>query len=382
MESRKEACWVSIVGARPQFIKLAPICRAIEAHNQGGRKPKIVHRIVHTGQHYDREMAELLFVQLRIPEPESNLGVGSGSHGEQLARMLERLEPVLLKETPDWLIVYGDTNSTLAGAVLGARLGIPLAHVEAGCRSHNWALPEEQNRVVADHLSQLLLASSLTAVEHLRREGIGVADDPQRRKVTFVGDVMHDALLGNLTLAERRTQDHLEKFGLEAGQYYLLTLHRTENTDHPERLLSILRTLESLDLPVLFPVHPRTRKVLSDVGAPLSNRNILMVAPLGFLDMLAMEKHARKILTDSGGVQKEAFYLKVPCVTLRAETEWPETVEMGANRLAGSDSKKILEAIREPHANFQTMASPFGDGRASERILNELLSAATSSGRE
>lgn len=375
MGFREEVCWVSVVGARPQFIKLAPVCRAIEAHNQAGLRPVIRHRIVHTGQHYDHEMAELLFVQLGIPKPVCNLGIGSGSHGEQLGRMLEGLERVLIKGLTDWLIVYGDTNSTLAGALLGARLGMRVAHVEAGCRSHNWTMPEEQNRVVADHLSALLLTPSQSAVENLRREGIGAPDDPRHRKVAFVGDVMYDALLTNLTLAEHRTQANLEKFGLEPCRYYLLTLHRAENTDHPERLLELLRTLEMVDLPVLFPMHPRTRKVLSDLGTPLNNHKVRIVPPLGFLDMLAVERHARKILTDSGGVQKEAFYLKVPCVTLRTETEWPETVEVGANRLVGTESKSILEAVYTPDTSFQAIPSPFGDGHASQCILNELLLA-------
>ncbi len=370
--------WASIVGARPQFIKLAPLCCAIEAHNQTGRTPVIEHRIIHTGQHYDREMAELFFVQLRIPEPHYNLEVGSGSHGEQLARMLERLEPVLVKEQPDWIVVYGDTNSTLAGALLAARMFIPLAHVEAGCRSYNRRIPEEQNRVVTDHLSQLLLAPTQSTVENLWREGIGVPNDPLRRTVAFVGDVMYDALIANLKLAERRVRKNLEEFGLEKDRFYLLTLHRAENTNQPERLQSILDTLETLDLPVLFPVHPRTRKVLSEARIPLDNGNIRTVPPLGYLDMLAVEKRARKILTDSGGVQKEAFYLKVPCVTLREETEWPETVELGANRITGIDRNKILDAVRAPYPSFRTSASVFGAGKACERILDELLLAGAS----
>jgi UDP-GlcNAc3NAcA epimerase len=371
--------WVSVVGARPQFIKLAPLCRAIEDHNQAGRTPVIQHRIIHTGQHYDREMAELFFVQLRIPEPEYNLGVGSGSHGVQIARMLERMEPVLLKERPDWVVVYGDTNSTLAGALLAARMFIPLAHVEAGCRSYNRRIPEEQNRVVTDHLSQLLLAPTQSTVENLWREGIGLSNDPLRRTVAFTGDIMYDALIANLKLAERRIDEILEDFGLEKDRFYLLTLHRAENTDGPERLRSILHALEALDLPVLFPVHPRTRKVLFAARIPLNNGNIRIVPPIGYLDMLALEKHARKILTDSGGVQKEAFYLKVPCVTLREETEWPETAELGANQTTGVDRNKILEAVRAPHPGFEQSASIFGAGDARQRILEELLSARTGS---
>jgi UDP-GlcNAc3NAcA epimerase len=337
----------------------------------------IEHRIIHTGQHYDREMAELFFVQLRIPEPDYTLEVGSGSHGKQIARILERMEPALLKERPDWVVVYGDTNSTLAGALLAARMFIPLAHVEAGCRSYNRRMPEEQNRVVTDHLSQLLLAPTQSTVENLWREGIGLPNDPLRRTVAFTGDIMYDALLANLRLAERRIDENLEEFGLEKDRFYLLTLHRAENTDCPERLRSIVQTLEALDLPVLFPVHPRTRKVLSAARISLDNGNIRIVPPIGYLDMLALEKNARKILTDSGGVQKEAFYLKVPCVTLRDETEWPETVELGLNQTTGVDRKKILEAVRAPHPNLERSASTFGTGEARKRILDELLSAGT-----
>jgi UDP-GlcNAc3NAcA epimerase len=291
--------------------------------------------------------------------------------------MLERMEPVLLKERPDWVIVYGDTNSTLAGALLAARLFIPLAHVEAGCRSNNRRIPEEQNRVVTDHLSQLLLAPTQSTVENLWREGIGLPNDPLRRTVAFTGDIMYDALIANLKLAERRVDENLAEFGLEKEKFYLLTLHRAENTDRPRRLRSILRALEALDLPVLFPVHPRTRKALSAAGGSLNNGNIRIVPPIGYLDMLSLEKHARKILTDSGGVQKEAFYLKVPCVTLREETEWPETVEFGANRTTGVDTNKILEAVRAPHPSFERGASIFGAGEARKRILDELLSAET-----
>jgi UDP-N-acetylglucosamine 2-epimerase len=367
--------WLSIVGARPQFIKVAPVCRAMEAYRQAGKPPGFEHCIVNTGQHYDREMAELFFVQLGIPEPKYNLGVGSGTHAEQLARTLERLEPVLTQERPDGVIVYGDTNSTLAGALLAARLNFRLAHIEAGCRSFNLSMPEEQNRKVADHLSQVLLTPSQRATENLWAEGIGTPEDPLRRRVALVGDVMYDALLANARLAEPRVRENLRAFGLEENKYYLLTLHRAENTESPKRLRSLLEGLRNVDLPVLFPVHPRTRKVLKEAGVALDDRNLKAVAPLGYLDMLAIEKHARRILTDSGGVQKEAFYLRVPCVTLRDETEWPETVELGANQLAGTDLDNILKALRTPHSILDANAMPYGDGHACERILEELLPA-------
>src|SRR5215469_3014333 len=364
--------WVSVVGARPQFVKLAPVCRAIEAHNNGVGSPLIEHFIINTGQHYDREVAELLFVQMGIPEPRYNLAVGSGSHGTQLARMLARLEPVLTANHIDWLIVYGDTNSTIAGALLASRLHLPVAHVEAGCRSWDMKMPEEQNRITSDHLSQLLLAPSEAALQNLRREGIAVEDDPRKRCATVVGDVMYDALLQSLQVAEKKAEAMLAEYGLESGGYYLLTIHRAENTGNSEKLAGILEAAASLDLPVLFPVHPRTRSVISAAGITVKGK-LMTVPPLGYLEMLAAEKHARKILTDSGGVQKEAFYLGVPCVTLRDQTEWPETVALGANRIAGTSRESIHTAVLKQDANGWNKATPYGDGRAAQRIVSELL---------
>jgi UDP-GlcNAc3NAcA epimerase len=371
------ACkWVSIVGARPQFVKLAPVCRAIEAHNNTAALPRIEHCIVHTGQHYDHAIAELLFVQLTIPEPKYNLGIGSGTHGAQLARMLERLETILVSERPDWVVAYGDTNSTLAGALIAARLHIPLAHVEAGCRSSDMGMPEEQNRIVADHLSQLLLAPSQSAVENLRREGVGSEDDPRSRRVAMVGDVMYDALLQNRILAEKGAIERLRQLNLESKAYYLLTLHRAENTNDRDRLREILDAMSPLDLPVLFPIHPRTKHVLADAGISL-NGNLRPVPPFGYLEMLGFEKHARMILTDSGGVQKEAFYLEVPCVTLRDRTEWPETVALGANRITGTTAQSIRDAIQANNQQDWPPASPYGDGKAARRIVSELLASAS-----
>ncbi len=375
--SGEAACkWVSIVGARPQFVKLAPVCRAVEAHNNAAALPRIEHRIVHTGQHYDHAIAELLFVQLKIPEPKYNLGIGSGTHGAQLARMLEKLETILVSERPDWVVAYGDTNSTLAGALIAARLHIPLAHVEAGCRSSDMGMPEEQNRIVADHLSQLLLAPSQSAVENLHREGVGSEDDPRSRRVAMVGDVMYDALLQNRILAERGAIERLRQLNLESKAYYLLTLHRAENTNDRNRLREILNAMSPLDLPVLFPIHPRTKHVLADAGISL-NGNLRPVPPFGYLEMLGFEKHARVILTDSGGVQKEAFYLEVPCVTLRDRTEWPETVALGANRIAGTTAQSILDAIQANNRQDWSSASPYGDGKAAQRIVSELLASAS-----
>lgn len=375
--SRREGdvTWISVVGARPQFVKLAPVCRAIEQHNKQSDVPLIHHRIIHTGQHYDREVAELLFEQMAIPQPEHNLGVGSSSHGTQIARMLQRMEPILREGPVGWVIVYGDTNSTLAGALLASRLKIPLAHVEAGCRSGDMNMPEEQNRIVADHLSQLLLVPSESALKNLEREGISGPNDPRHRKAIFAGDVMYDALLQHLTLAEKRTDSNLKELELKRKEYYLLTLHRAENTGDRQRLASILRAVKSLDLPVLFPVHPRTKQVLAAAGLPLNGR-IRPIPPLGFLEMLAMEKNARKILTDSGGVQKEAFYLGVPCVTLRDRTEWPETVACGANRVVGTEPASIREAVESAHFSDWSSHTPYGQGNSAVRIVGELLKSA------
>jgi UDP-GlcNAc3NAcA epimerase len=364
--------WVSVVGARPQFVKLSPICRAIEKHNAQSSEIPIDHRIIHTGQHYERDMTELLFEQMSLPRPDFNLAVGSSSQGSQLARMIQRMEPILKADRIAWVIVYGDTNSTLAGALLAARLKIPLAHIEAGCRSFDLGQPEEQNRIVSDHLSQLLLAPSAAAMENLRREGLGGENDPQKRTSLMVGDVMYDALLQHLTLAEKRMEPKLKELELKSGEYYLLTLHRAENTNNRRRLATILKTVMSLDLPVLFPVHPRTRQVLSLAGIFL-NHKIRAVPPVGFLEMIALEKNARKILTDSGGVQKEAFYLGVPCITLRDQTEWPETVACGANRVTGTDPDSIREAVRgESHSNWSKL-SVYGDGNTAVRIVDQLL---------
>lgn len=367
--------WLSVVGARPQFVKLAPVCRAIEDFNAKSDFLQIQHRIIHTGQHYDREVAELLFEQMAIPQPDHNLGVGSSSHGVQLARMLQRMEPLMREELIDWVIVYGDTNSTLAGALLAARLKIPLAHVEAGCRSGDMQMPEEQNRIVADHLSQLLLVPSESALNNLKREGIASDADPQKRMAVFAGDVMYDALLQHLTLAELHAEEYLQEFELQTKGYYLLTLHRAENTNNRQRLASILKGVKSLDLPVLFPVHPRTKQILAAAGLSL-NGKIRPISPLGFLEMIAVEKNAKKILTDSGGVQKEAFYLGVPCVTLRDQTEWPETVQCGANRVAGADPDSIRKAVEEDHVTDWSAATPYGNGKSGEKIVNELVRSA------
>jgi len=374
--SNSKTRWVSIVGARPQFVKLSPLCRAIEAHNRQLPDRWIDHQIIQTGQHYDRDVAGLFFYQMKIAAPNYNLGAGSGSHGTQLARMLARMEPIPGAQEPNWVIVYGDANSTLAGALLAARLKLPLVHIEAGCRSGNIGQAEEQNRIVTDHLSQLLLVASRKCAETLNREGIGLQDDPRKRRIVMVGDILLDALLQNSELSEQDADIHLREFGLQTKGYYLLTLHRPENTDDVKRLRNILDGVSDLKIPVLFPVHPRTKRVLSEQDISL-NGNIKSVEPQGYLEMLTFEKNARKILTDSGGVQKEAFYLGVPCITLRERTEWVETVEIGANRLVGPIPEEIRTAVLDDYRVEWKGLNPYGDGTAAQKIVAEMLATAS-----
>jgi UDP-N-acetylglucosamine 2-epimerase len=348
---------VSIVGARPQFIKAAAVSRALRVHHQ--------EYLVHTGQHYDERMSAVFFEELDIPAPKINLEVGSGLHGAQTAAMLSGIEQVLLAQKPDWVLVYGDTNSTLAGALAAAKLHIPAAHVEAGLRSFNRNMPEEVNRIVADHTAQLLLCPSQAAMDNLAREGIQVG-------ARLVGDVMADALIFAVECARTRT-DILTTLNLHELEYYLATVHRAENTDDPARLGAILHALDEIEAPVIFPVHPRTQAAMERFA--LRPRRVRLIAPLGYLDMARLESAAHMILTDSGGVQKEAYWLGVPCVTLREETEWVETVALGWNRLAGADKARILDAARDfPMPGERPQL--YGDGRSSERCVAALEQAA------
>jgi len=359
---------VTVVGARPQFIKAAAVTRAVAAWNETHQDVQVDERIVHTGQHYDRNMSAVFFDQLKLPRPVVNLGVGSGTHGVQTGAMLERLERVLLDGRPDWVLVYGDTNSTLAGALAAVKLHIPLAHVEAGLRSFNRRMPEEINRVVVDHVSSLLLCPTDQAVANLASEGV-------TEGVHNVGDVMYDSLLFNAALAEG-SSGVLSRLGLEPKTYYLATVHRAENTDDPARLGRIVEALGRVDRPVVLPMHPRTRKTL---GRSLDGvaEAVRIIEPVAYLDMLTLERGARIILTDSGGVQKEAYWLAVPCVTLRDETEWVELIAAGCNRLGGADAERIVEAVSAwesvdcalPPDRPQDL---YGDGKAAERIV-ELL---------
>lgn len=348
---------LSVVGARPQFIKAHPVHLSLVRHFE--------HIIVHTGQHYDLEMSRIFFNELGIPEPGYNLEVGSASHGVQTGRMLERVERVLMEEAPDLVIVYGDTNSTLAGALAAVKLHIPLAHVEAGLRSYDRRMPEEINRIVADHLSNILFAPTETAVENLKREGI-------LEGVHLVGDVMVDALYLHRDVARRSRI--LEELGVKEKGYLLVTVHRASNTDDRRNLEAITSALVESGERIVFPVHPRTREALQRHG--LLKRlegagEVQVIPPVGYIEFLRLMEGARKVLTDSGGVQKEAYILGVPCITLRDTTEWVETVKDGWNVLVGADKERILKAI-ETFNPEGPRGEVFGDGRASERITEVL----------
>jgi UDP-N-acetylglucosamine 2-epimerase (non-hydrolysing) len=346
---------VTVVGARPQFIKCAPVSRELRKEH--------TEVLVHTGQHYDHGMSDVFFDELAIPRPDYNLQVGSGSQGHQTGAMLAAIEDVLMKEEPAMVIVYGDTNSTLAGALAAAKLHIPVAHIEAGLRSFDRTMPEEVNRVMTDHLSNLLFCPTETAVRNLAAEGI-------TRGVHQVGDVMADALIYNRKIAEERSHI-LKTLGVAAGRYLVATIHRQSNTDLRENLERIVDAFCALEEPLVFPAHPRTVKFLRDYG--LLERltgagHVILTEPLGYLDMLTLLAHARLVLTDSGGVQKEAYLLGVPCVTLRESTEWVETVEDGWNLLVGTEPAAIGRAVRD-FVPRDGQRSPFGAGDASRRIM-------------
>ena len=337
-----------MLGARPQFIKAAPVSRVLRQHHD--------EFLLHTGQHYDDAMSELFFRELDIPEPNKNLGVGSGPHGAQTGAMLAGIESVALDYRPDWILVYGDTNSTLAGALAGAKQHIPVAHVEAGLRSFDRRMPEEINRVLADHVSTLLLCPTDTAVGNLKAEGI-------THGVRMCGDVMYDAFLENLEVA-RRTPPAVD------GEFDLLTLHRAENVDDAGRLKKILDGIGASGRRVVFPAHPRTRDAL-ERDAVSTPGNVTVIDPVGYLEMLVLEERASVIVTDSGGVQKEAYFAGRPCVTLRETTEWPETVRAGWNVLVGADPDRIASAMRDfrPAGDRPQV---FGDGHAAQRVVESL----------
>ncbi len=357
---------LTVIGARPQFIKAGPVSASF-------RKLGIAETVVHTGQHYDHSMSQVFFDELGLDPPQINLNVGSGTHGIQTGAMLSALDPILCSEKPDWVLVYGDTNSTLAGALSAAKLHIPVAHVEAGLRSFNKAMPEELNRIVADSLADLLFAPTEVGVANLRAEGVAT------QRIQMVGDVMYDAALMYGQLAEQRST--LNRLGLTRKEFALATIHRAENTDNQTRLLAIVEGLiqASKSLNIIWPVHPRTRKMLisSNLEARLA-RHITLAEPLGYLDMLQLERNAAVIVTDSGGVQKEAFFFQVPCVTLRDETEWTELIDLGWNSLCPpTDAATISAAILSRKNVSGRTGSPYGDGHAAARIAESLSEAQT-----
>jgi len=366
---------VSIVGARPQFVKLAPVSRALANFSvTGGIAIEDV--IVHTGQHYDPGMSDVFFDELEIPRPTVHLNVGSGSHGVQTAKMLESIESTLLDQNPNMVGIYGDTNSTVAGALAAAKLHIPIAHVEAGLRSFNREMPEEINRVVADHVSDLLLAPTETAMKNLGDENLAA-------RSVLTGDVMLDAVKYNSEIANERSKILLN-LEIESGEFAVATLHRAANTDS-DSLLNLLDTFNRIAseiMPIVFPVHPRTTAMLEKSGVRWQPADGLkMTEPVGYLDMLKLLGSARLALTDSGGLQKEALFLGTPCVTLRDETEWPETINAGGNILTGADPVRILSAVehwlehgfKQDPGRKQAIAAPFGDGNAAVAIVRNLV---------
>ncbi|MDR2234083.1 MAG: UDP-N-acetylglucosamine 2-epimerase (non-hydrolyzing) [Tannerella sp.] len=356
---------ITIVGARPQFVKAAIVSRAIINHNRSVH-PQIIESILHTGQHYDVNMNAVFFNKLEIPHPTWSLDCGGGSHAAMTARMMIEIEKILLENRPDYVLVYGDTNSTLAGALTAAKLHIPVAHVEAGLRSFNRRMPEEINRVVTDHLSTLLFCPTSMAVSHLKNEGI-------TQGVFNVGDVMYDAALTFGEIAENKSTI-LSDLQLNTKQFYLCTVHRAENTDNSESLSQIMQALLEIarpDFPVIFPLHPRTKKILDDLYPVNADKSLRLIEPVDYLDMLILEKHAKTILTDSGGIQKEAYFHRTPCITLRNETEWVETVNSGWNQLAGHTKENILHCL---HTILQqTEIQEYGDGHAADNIIQTLL---------
>lgn len=365
---------MQVVGARPQFVKLAPVCRAIEAANARGAR--IESLVVHTGQHYDPAMSDVFFSELAIPKADLDLGVGSGPHGRQTARMLEALESAMQERQPGLVLTYGDTNSTLAATLAAAKLHLPIAHVEAGLRSFNRRMPEEANRLVADHLSDLLFAPTPESMRNLANEGLA-------SRARQVGDVMLDALQAFAPVALERSRV-LDRLGLAPGAYLVATLHRAENTpaDRLPGLLAALGEVGTPARPVVLPMHPRTTHTIRDAGLALpAGGGLRPVDPLGYLDMIALVARSRIVLTDSGGLQKEAFFLGRPCVTLREQTEWVETVAGGGNVVAGTDARRIREAVAGWEAVLARSAPDFGagvregfgDGAAAAKIVAQAL---------
>ena len=347
---------ISIVGARPQFVKVSPVHRAVSKRHE--------HQILHTGQHYDYQMSQVFFEELDIPVPDHYLGIGSGSHGMQTGKMLMAIEEVLIKEEPDMVLVYGDTNSTLAGALAAVKLNIPIGHIEAGLRSYRRGMPEEINRVLTDHISHLLYCPSQVSELNLRREGV-------EKGVMVVGDTMTEVLL---EIEERLKDNKLSELGVRKGDYVICSIHRQENADDRKNMEEIIGAILSSEDTFVLPLHPRTRKNLAGwgmLGTLEKAENVILTEPMNFMAFTAMEKWARAIMTDSGGVQKEAYFFGVPCVTVRDETEWVETLEEGWNVLVGADRGKIAEALSRGRPSAERRTS-YGDSGVSERIASSI----------
>jgi UDP-GlcNAc3NAcA epimerase len=343
---------VSIIGARPQFIKAAVLSKEIE------KRDGVTDVIVHTGQHYDENMSKIFFDELEIPKPDYNLEVGSGLHGAQTAAMLEKTEQILLKEKPDWVLVYGDTNSTIAGALAASKLHIKIAHVEAGLRSFNKLMPEEINRITTDRISDLLLVPSQNAMQLLENENLS-------ENAIFTGDVMFDSILFYQKMAEEKYSPNSIT---SESEFYLATVHRAENTDDKERLQNIFSAFSEMNKPVLLPLHPRTKSKLDGINF---NDNIKIIEPVSYLEMILLLKKSSKVLTDSGGLQKEAYFMKKPCITLRDETEWVETLNGNWNFICGANTETILDKIKV--TDFEKQKDYYGNGNAGKKIVDSLI---------
>jgi len=364
---------LTILGARPQFIKAATVSRAIAEHNQTHANRYIQEVIVHTGQHFDANMSDIFFEQMEIPKPHHNLHISGLSHGAMTGKMLEGIEQLIQTEQPDWVLVYGDTNSTLAGSLAAAKLHVPIAHIEAGLRSFNLAMPEEINRTLTDRISTILFCPTPTAVDNLQAEGYPFALSQQRQQqIINVGDVMYDATL----YYQQRAKESIElsQWGLTERSYALCTIHRAENTDNPQRLEAIFNALNQINqqLPIVIPLHPRTRNLLIAQGKESWLNNLQLLEPQPYLETERLEMGAQLILTDSGGMQKEAFFHQVPCITLRDETEWVETVNMGWNQIVGADQQAIITAWQQSQQMTTKTEAPYGDGDAAAQIIKWL----------
>jgi len=359
---------LTILGARPQFIKAGSVSREIQRQKNEGKNVKEL--IVHTGQHYDTNMSDIFFEEMKIPKPDYFLGIGGKSHGAMTGQMIEKIEEVATNEKPDWIMVYGDTNSTLAGAIVASKLHIKLAHVEAGLRSYNMKMPEEVNRILTDRVSDILFCPTKTAVENLKKEGFPFTTTNKQQLITNVGDVMQDGAIFYKQCSQKPTN-----FNLKSSSYILCTIHRAENTDNPERLKNIFEALNQIaeKTPIVIPLHPRTKKILESLK--LNIQNLTVIEPIGYIEMVWLIDNCKLVMTDSGGLQKEAYFFGKPCITMRDETEWIELTEAKVNILVGANKEKILNAYNNSTSlnTGNELLNLYGDGKASKKIIEEIL---------